>query len=87
MAPTTAQRRQARALHHAASCAGTCVSASAAFIRSAPRKIMKIIAEAFGRGQEALRKLPQVISRLASAATKVAAAPTAAPSVGVNLPP
>ena len=28
-----------------ASCAGSCVKARAAFIRSAPRKIMKIIAE------------------------------------------
>ena len=46
IAATTITGDRPQPLTTPASCAGTCVSASAEFIRSAPMKIRKIIADA-----------------------------------------
>jgi hypothetical protein len=48
---------------------------------------MKIMADDFGRGVETLLELLPGDLALGQRRQKVAAAPTAAPSVGVNLPP
>ena len=58
-----------------------------AFIMSAPMKIMKIIALAEAVERKHCLTFCSVSSRLSSAATKVQATPTPAPSVGVNRPP
>jgi len=51
------------------------------------QEIMKIMAELSAVARKQCLISAQPSSRLSSAATKVAAAPTAAPSVGVKMPP
>ena len=70
-----------------ASCAGICDSASAEFSMSAPRKIMKIIALVSAAPRKLRRIAKRSSSRFMSPATNVPTAPTAAPSVGVKMPP
>ncbi len=70
-----------------ASAAGIAVSASDAFIMSAPRKIRNTIAVVSAVPRK-LRPMPRrSSSRCARPAISVATAPTAAPSVGENRPP
>ena len=83
---TIASGGQPICVTRSASCFGICDNASAPFNMSAPRKTRKIMPEVTA----VPRKLRPIPARLSSprsrAATKVPAAPTAAPSVGVKNP-
>jgi hypothetical protein len=72
---------------HSAMILGISVSAKVAFIMSAPKKIMKTMAVVSAVLSNAFFKPSAFSSRLNRPASRVMAAPTAAPSVGENTPP
>ena len=70
-----------------ASWLGSCDSASAAFIMSAPMKIMKIMPLVTAVVRIDSTAFCSVSLRCSSVMMKVSVAPMAAPSVGVKMPP